>query len=223
MGAWLRINALRPGAFDLPETQTVDLKRLRELVSTALRLKQSENLAPPGRCWDPDPGISPIVQTALADRQAWLAARPPALYSAGRIGSGKELVRAVVFMHLGARPWKPSWPGQLRCHVSLELMESEFFGHKRGSFLPVPVATSPVLFQAASGGTLFSGMRVADLPKAMQVKLLRAIQEKALRPLGPRTGRGGGMSRLAVCPHKDLAAEVAAGVSQGSVLPHQCH
>jgi len=92
--------------------------------------------------------------------------------------------------------------------IPSELMESEFFGHKRGSFTGA-VADKPGLFQAASGGTLFLD-EVADLPMAMQVKLLRAIQEKAVRPLGTQQEEAVDV-RLLCATHKDLAAEVAAG------------
>ena len=92
--------------------------------------------------------------------------------------------------------------------IPSELMESEFFGHKRGSFTGA-VADKPGLFQAASGGTLFLD-EVADLPMAMQVKLLRAIQEKAVRPLGTQQEDAVDV-RLLCATHKDLAAEVAAG------------
>ena len=92
--------------------------------------------------------------------------------------------------------------------IPSELMESEFFGHRKGSFTGA-VADKPGLFQAANHGTLFLD-EVADLPMAMQVKLLRAIQEKAVRPLGSQREEPIDV-RLLCATHKDLAAEVAQG------------
>ena len=92
--------------------------------------------------------------------------------------------------------------------IPSELMESEFFGHKKGSFSGA-IEDKPGLFQAANGGTLFLD-EVADLPLPMQVKLLRAIQEKAVRAVG---GAQEVMVdvRILCATHKDLASEVAAG------------
>jgi two-component system response regulator PilR (NtrC family) len=87
-------------------------------------------------------------------------------------------------------------------------MESEFFGHRKGSFTGA-VTDKPGLFQAASGGTLFLD-EVADLPMSMQVKLLRAIQEKAVRPLGTQREEPVDV-RLLCATHKDLAVEVTEG------------
>ncbi|MDP4788858.1 MAG: sigma-54 dependent transcriptional regulator, partial [Haliea sp.] len=92
--------------------------------------------------------------------------------------------------------------------IPQELMESEFFGHLKGSFTGAN-RDKLGLFQAAEGGTLFLD-EVADLPLAMQVKLLRAIQEKAVRPVGASAEQTTDV-RLLSATHKDLAAEVAAG------------
>ncbi|MEH6498061.1 MAG: sigma-54 dependent transcriptional regulator [Pseudoalteromonas distincta] len=198
------INALKAGAFDFL-TKPVDLKRLRELVSTALRLNQSEKPIAPQDDADPILGISPpIVQ--LRSQIAKLARSQAPLYISGESGSGKELVARRIHT-LGARAMEAFVP--VNCGaIPSELMESEFFGHKRGSFTGA-VADKPGLFQAASGGTLFLD-EVADLPMAMQVKLLRAIQEKAVRPLGTQQEEAVDV-RLLCATHKDLAAEVAAG------------
>jgi two-component system response regulator PilR (NtrC family) len=92
--------------------------------------------------------------------------------------------------------------------IPSELMESEFFGHEKGSFTGA-VAAKQGLFQAAEGGTLFLD-EVADLPLSMQVKLLRAIQEKAVRAVGSATEHGIDV-RILSATHKDLSAEVSAG------------
>src|SRR5690606_1398559 len=92
--------------------------------------------------------------------------------------------------------------------IPSELMESEFFGHRKGSF--TGASDHKVgLFQAAHGGTLFLD-EVADLPLQMQVKLLRAIQEKSIRPVGSQNEQAVDI-RLLSATHKDLAKEVAAG------------
>ena len=92
--------------------------------------------------------------------------------------------------------------------IPSELMESEFFGHKKGSFTGA-IEDKQGLFQAANGGTLFLD-EVADLPLPMQVKLLRAIQEKAVRAVGGQQEVVVDV-RILCATHKDLAAEVAAG------------
>lgn len=105
----------------------------------------------------------------------------PVLIS-GSSGSGKELAARLIH-ELGPRSDHPFVP--VNCGaIPTELMESEFFGHRRGSFTGAN-ADKEGLFQAADGGTLMLD-EVADLPLHMQVKLLRAIQEKAVRPIGAR-------------------------------------
>ena len=200
------ISALKAGAFDFL-TKPVDLQRLRELVSNALRLSSGNTEQSNTTQGEADPilGVSPpIVQ--LRSQIAKLARSQAPLYISGESGSGKELVARRIHA-LGARAEQPFVP--VNCGaIPSELMESEFFGHKRGSFTGA-TADKPGLFQAASGGTLFLD-EVADLPMAMQVKLLRAIQEKAVRPLGTQQEEAVDI-RLLCATHKDLAAEVAAG------------
>lgn len=198
------ISALKAGAFDFL-TKPVDLRRLRELVSNALSLSQVQQASEPGQAADPILGVSPpIVQ--LRAQIGKLARSQAPLYISGESGSGKELVARRIHA-LGARADQAFIA--VNCGaIPSELMESEFFGHKRGSFTGA-IADKPGLFQAASGGTLFLD-EVADLPMTMQVKLLRAIQEKAVRPLGTQQEEAVDI-RLLCATHKDLAAEVAAG------------
>ncbi|UJJ32411.1 sigma-54-dependent transcriptional regulator [Halopseudomonas maritima] len=197
------INALKAGAFDFL-TKPVDLGRLRELVAAALKLNQP---ASPSQPSDEDPilGISPPIERLR--RQIGKLARSQApLYISGESGSGKELVARRIHA-LSPRAEQPFVP--VNCGaIPSELMESEFFGHRKGSFTGA-VADKPGLFQAANHGTLFLD-EVADLPMAMQVKLLRAIQEKAVRPLGSQREEAIDV-RLLCATHKDLAAEVAQG------------
>src|SRR5690554_345966 len=198
------ISALKSGAFDFV-TKPVDLQRLRELVNSALRLTRPPEQAATPADDDPILGISPPIQQ-LRKQIAKLARSEAPLYISGESGSGKELVARRIH-ELGPRACHPFVP--VNCGaIPSELMESEFFGHRKGSFTGA-VADKPGLFQAAAGGTLFLD-EVADLPLAMQVKLLRAIQEKAVRPVGTQQEQPVNV-RLLCATHKDLAVEVAEG------------
>lgn len=195
------ISALKAGAFDFV-TKPVDLNRLRELVSTALRLRPSTPEVPSDSRLL---GNSPPMKT-LRKQIGKLARSQAPVYISGESGSGKELVARLIHEQ-GARAERPFVP--VNCGaIPSELMESEFFGHKKGSFSGA-IEDKPGLFQAANGGTLFLD-EVADLPLPMQVKLLRAIQEKTVRVVG---GAQEVMVdvRILCATHKDLASEVAAG------------
>jgi two-component system response regulator PilR (NtrC family) len=195
------IGALKAGAFDFL-TKPVDLNRLRELVATALRLRAPVAEAPVDNRLL---GSSPPMKV-LRKQIGKLARSQAPVYISGESGSGKELVARLIHEQ-GPRNEKPFVP--VNCGaIPSELMESEFFGHKKGSFSGA-IEDKPGLFQAANGGTLFLD-EVADLPLPMQVKLLRAIQEKAVRAVG---GAQEVMVdvRILCATHKDLAAEVAAG------------
>jgi two-component system response regulator PilR (NtrC family) len=196
------INALKAGAFDFL-TKPVDLGRLRELVATALRIRSGEG--------DEGPvdtrllGESPPMKALRSQIQKLARSQAP-VYISGESGSGKELVARLIHEQ-GPRSEKPFVP--VNCGaIPSELMESEFFGHKKGSFTGA-IEDKQGLFQAADGGTLFLD-EVADLPLAMQVKLLRAIQEKAIRSVGGQQEVVVDV-RILCATHKDLAAEVAAG------------
>ncbi|WP_044872169.1 sigma-54 dependent transcriptional regulator [Pseudomonas sp. LFM046] len=196
------VNALKAGAFDFV-TKPVDLGRLRELVSTALRLSAPEEDEAPvdGRLLGTSPPMS-----ALRKQIQKLARSQAPVYISGESGSGKELVARLIHEQ-GPRADRPFVP--VNCGaIPSELMESEFFGHKKGSFTGA-VEDKQGLFQAANGGTLFLD-EVADLPLPMQVKLLRAIQEKAVRAVGGQQEVVVDV-RILSATHKDLAAEVAAG------------
>ncbi|MGX5220801.1 sigma-54-dependent transcriptional regulator [Pseudomonas segetis] len=195
------INALKSGAFDFL-TKPVDLGRLRELVTTALRIQAADGKEVPvdSRLL----GDSPPMRT-LRKQIHKLARSQAPVYISGESGSGKELVARLIHEQ-GPRAEQPFVP--VNCGaIPSELMESEFFGHKKGSFTGA-VEDKQGLFQAANGGTLFLD-EVADLPLAMQVKLLRAIQEKAVRTVGGQHEVVVDV-RILCATHKDLAAEVAA-------------
>lgn len=196
------IGALKAGAFDFL-TKPVDLARLRELVNTALKLRSPNpnELTVDSRLL----GASPPMNI-LRKQIGKLARSQAPVYISGESGSGKELVARLIHEQ-GPRHEQPFVP--VNCGaIPSELMESEFFGHKKGSFTGA-TEDKPGLFQAANGGTLFLD-EVADLPLPMQVKLLRAIQEKAIRSVGGSKEVVVDV-RILCATHKDLASEVAAG------------
>ena len=126
------------------------------------------------------------------------------VHISGESGTGKELVARMIHGS-GPRAEGPFVP--VNCGaIPSELMESEFFGHKRGSFTGA-VADKTGLFQSAEGGTLFLD-EVADLPLHMQVKLLRVIQEKTVRPIGEQRETPIDV-RILSATHKNLADLVA--------------
>jgi len=169
------VAALKAGAFDYL-AKPVGLEQLRALVKSALRLPDggAEN----------DPlqsliGDSPSMQQVRAMIEKLARSQAP-IYISGESGSGKELAARLIH-NRSARSGSPFVP--VNCGAIPEnLMESEFFGYRKGAFTGAD-GDREGFFQAASGGTLFLD-EVADLPLLMQVKLLRAIQEKRVRKVG---------------------------------------
>jgi two-component system response regulator PilR (NtrC family) len=193
------VEALKAGAFDFV-SKPVDLKVLRGLVNTALRL--SERPRKPAHTLI---GHSPVMAATRATI-AKLARSQAPVYISGESGTGKELAARMIHEQ-GPRSDRPFVP--VNCGaIPHELMESEFFGHKKGSFTGA-VADKPGLFRAADGGTLFLD-EVADLPIHMQVKLLRAIQEKSVRPVGEHREVPVDV-RILSATHRDLDALVRDG------------
>lgn len=192
------VTALKAGAFDFV-SKPVDLENLRNLVRTALKLRSDR---PAGGA--PRPEATPRTASTDAKRReqalsrmigesaaiervrrtvAKLARSQAPVMISGDSGSGKELAAQLIH-ELGPRTDGPFIA--VNCGaIPTELMESEFFGHVKGSFTGADTDKDG-LFQAANGGTLFLD-EVADLPLNMQVKLLRAIQEKSVRPIGARS------------------------------------
>ncbi len=196
------VQALKAGAFDFV-SKPVDLQLLRNLVHGALSLgaRAERDL----RTRDPLLGDSAIMQT-IRSTIAKLARSQAPVYVSGESGTGKELVANLIHAK-GPRGDKPFVP--VNCGaIPSELMESEFFGHRKGSFTGA-ISDKQGLFQAADGGTLFLD-EVAELPLHMQVKLLRAIQEKAVRPVGEQNEIPIDV-RVLSATHKDLAKLVDAG------------
>lgn len=196
------VEALKAGAFDFV-SKPVNLDLLRSLVDTALNLKPLEN-----RTDIDSPRLlgKTGAMIALKKQISKLARSQAPIYISGESGSGKELVARSIHEN-GPHASGPFIP--VNCGaIPSELMESEFFGHTKGSFTGA-IADKEGLFQAANGGTLFLD-EVADLPLPMQVKLLRGIQEKAIRPIGSQQELAVDV-RILSATHKDLAAEVEEG------------
>ncbi|HEB94223.1 MAG TPA: sigma-54-dependent Fis family transcriptional regulator [Gammaproteobacteria bacterium] len=197
------IRALKAGAFDFV-SKPVDLHILRNLVNTALKVSESHPRLD-RRSRNELLGDSEAMQRTRATIAKVARSQAP-IYISGESGTGKELVARLIH-NKGPRTNQPFVP--VNCGaIPDELMESEFFGHKKGSFTGA-VADKDGLFQAADGGTLFLD-EVADLPLQMQVKLLRAIQEKAVRPVGSATEQSVDV-RILSATHKNLAALVEDG------------
>jgi two-component system response regulator PilR (NtrC family) len=167
------ILALKSGAFDFL-TKPVDLGLLRTLVKSALQLSKKSFKAKQQLVGD-----SKIMRDVRASITKLARSQAP-IYISGETGTGKELAARMIHEY-GPRAGKLFVP--VNCGaIPQELMESEFFGHIKGSFTGA-ISNKEGLFQAAGGGTLFLD-EIAELPPNMQVKLLRAVQEKTIRPIG---------------------------------------
>ncbi|MBF0218211.1 MAG: sigma-54-dependent Fis family transcriptional regulator [Gammaproteobacteria bacterium] len=196
------ITALKAGAFDFVN-KPVNLHTLRELVNNALKLHQQQSdrsFTTPQLLGD----SATIVQLRKTIDKLSRSQAP--IFISGESGTGKELVARLIHQH-GPRAGAPFVP--VNCGaIPAELIESELFGHTRGAFTGAQSERSG-LFQAAHGGTLFLD-EVADLPLAMQVKLLRAIQERKIRPVGAEQEIAVDV-RLLSATHQDLAQMVKQG------------
>jgi len=202
------VTALKAGAFDFI-AKPVDLDDLRNIVRSALRIGGSEKTG--AAPVDDGPASSRMLGKSVAIQQvrdmiAKLARGQAPVYISGDSGTGKELAARLIH-DLGPRASQPFVP--VNCGaIPEQLMESEFFGHKKGSFTGA-VQDKAGLFQAADGGTLFLD-EVGDLPIPMQVKLLRAIQEKSVRPVGTQAEIKVNV-RILSATHKDLMQLVEEG------------
>ena len=192
------VQALKLGAFDFI-SKPLDLANLRNIVENALKVdtasgQESQLL-----------GDSSTMHELreMVDR---VARSQAPVHISGESGTGKELVARLIH-DSGPRADGPFVP--VNCGaIPAELMESEFFGHRKGSFTGA-VSDKTGLLQSAEGGTLFLD-EIADLPLAMQVKLLRVIQEKTVRPVGASQEEAVD-ARILSATHKSLANMVAAG------------
>jgi two-component system response regulator PilR (NtrC family) len=221
------VESLKSGAFDYL-TKPVDLKQFRAVVSAALQARPTppagsapaaaaERGSPPAATANDTPspngaaalcrlvGDSPAMR-AVKQRIAKVARSMAPVLVQGESGTGKELVATALHAcsHRGSGPFVP-----VNCGAIPEnLLEAEFFGARKGSYTGA-VQDREGFFQAARGGTLFLD-EIGDLPLAMQAKLLRAIQERRVRPLG-ETHEEPVDVRIISATHEDLAAEVQAG------------
>jgi two-component system response regulator PilR (NtrC family) len=192
------VRALKLGAFDFI-SKPVDLQDLRKLVDSAMRLGTAGT------------GEATLLGESEAINNvrrmiAKVARSQAPVHITGESGTGKELVARMIHEQ-GSRQALPFVP--VNCGaIPSELMESEFFGHKKGSFTGA-VSDKPGLFQTAEGGTLFLD-EIADLPLSMQVKLLRVIQEKTVRPIG-QTNEVPVDVRILSATHKNLDQLVRSG------------
>lgn len=197
------VSALKAGAFDYL-TKPISLKQLRPVIEFALKLS-SQSSSNTTNTLDMIGNSEPIqyvraMITKLARSQA-------PVYISGESGSGKELAAKLIHSNSSRRDGAFI---AVNCGAIPEnLMESEFFGYKKGAFTGAN-QDKEGLFQAASGGTLFLD-EVADLPLPMQVKLLRAIQEKKVRMVGGNNEEVVDV-RIISATHKNLSEMMDAGL-----------
>ena len=208
----LAIEALKLGAFDFVN-KPLELPRLRQLVENALKVVSQDNSIKTENTLSPEQqlldsrliGNAEVMQT-LKKTILKLARSQAPVFLSGASGTGKEVVARLIH---DLSPRRDGSFVPVNCGaIPSELMESEFFGHKKGSFTGA-VADKLGLFQQANGGTLFLD-EVADLPLPMQVKLLRAIQEKTVRAIGDTKELPVDI-RILSATHKDLNQLVATG------------
>lgn len=208
----LAIEALKLGAFDFVN-KPLELPRLRQLVENAIKVIHQDNevqaapeCSPEQKMLDSRLIGNSAVMHPLKNTILKLARSQAPVFLSGASGTGKEVVARLIH---DLSPRRDSSFVPVNCGaIPSELMESEFFGHKKGSFTGA-VADKQGLFQQANGGTLFLD-EVADLPLAMQVKLLRAIQEKTVRAIGD-TKEVPVDIRILSATHKDLSQLVQDG------------
>ena len=200
------VRALKLGAFDFV-SKPLDLGILRKLVGSAIKLGSAVDVQTAASLRGPRLLGSSAVMEQLREMIARVARSQAPVHICGESGTGKELVARMIH-ESGARRDGPFVA--VNCGaIPTDLMESELFGHKRGSFTGA-VADKQGLIQSAEGGTLFLD-EVADLPLHMQVKLLRVVQEKTIRRVGEAREETVDV-RILSATHKTLADLVAQGL-----------
>jgi len=193
------VQALKLGAFDFI-SKPLDLQNLRNIVQSALKLGEAGSDAGSRLLGD-----SPTMQQ-LREMVRKVARSQAPVHISGESGTGKELVARLIH---DSGPRKDGLFVPVNCGaIPTELMESEFFGHRKGSFTGA-VRDKVGLIETANSGTLFLD-EIADLPLAMQVKLLRVIQEKSVRPVGSSAEEPVD-ARILSATHRNLADMVANG------------
>ena len=200
------VRALKLGAFDFV-SKPLDLGVLRKLVGSAIRLASTGAPDVTSTLRGPRLLGSSQAMEQLREMIARVARSQAPVHICGESGTGKELVARMIHE---TGPRRGGAFVAVNCGaIPTELMESELFGHKRGSFTGA-VADKKGLVQSAEGGTLFLD-EVADLPLHMQVKLLRVVQEKTVRPVGEAREETVDV-RILSATHKNLADLVAQGL-----------
>ncbi len=193
------VHALKLGAFDFI-SKPLDINNLRSIVRNALKMERPSEQHSARLLGDSKP-----IQT-VREMIGKVARSQAPVHISGESGTGKELVARLIH-ESGPRADAPFVP--VNCGaIPAELMESEFFGHRKGSFTGA-VSDKIGLVRSADSGTLFLD-EIADLPLSMQVKLLRVIQEHAVRPVGASQEETVDV-RILSATHKNLAAMVRAG------------
>lgn len=199
----LAIRALKAGAYDFV-SKPVSLDKLRNLIEHGIQTANSEITELNLSKYQIIGQSEKIVQLCETIRKFARSQAP--VFIEGLSGTGKELVARQIHIQ-GARADAPFIA--VNCGaIPAELMESELFGHIKGSFTGA-ISDNPGLFRAAEGGTLFLD-EIGDLPLAMQVKLLRVIQEKSIRPVGAHEEQNIDV-RIISASHKNLANLVEKG------------
>jgi two-component system response regulator PilR (NtrC family) len=200
------VRALKLGAFDFV-SKPLDLGVLRKLVGSAIKLRAGIDEQTATTLRTPRLLGTSAVMEQLREMIGRVARSQAPVHICGESGTGKELVARMIH-ESGARREGPFVA--VNCGaIPTELMESELFGHRRGSFTGA-VADKKGLVQSAEGGTLFLD-EVADLPLHMQVKLLRVVQEKSVRPVGEAREETVDV-RILSATHKNLPDLVAQGL-----------
>ena len=204
------VAALKAGAFDYL-AKPIKLEQLRPLVMSALKLPRPTHSRRAAIGETPVPGVprllgeSPAIEKAR-DMIGKLARSQAPVYITGESGSGKEVAARLI--HMGSARADAPFVAVNCGAIPENLMESEFFGYKRGAFTGADSDKIGYL-QAAEKGTLFLD-EVGDLPLAMQVKLLRVIQEKKVRPVGDTREEPIDV-RIISATHRSLSEQVDAG------------
>jgi len=199
----LAIKAMKAGAYDFV-SKPVSLEKLRNLIESGLQTSNTTETIDNQTKYQII-GQSKQIKQLTKTIKKFARSQAP-VFIDGQSGTGKELVARQIHAQ-GARSNAPFIA--VNCGaIPSELMESEFFGHLKGSFTGA-IQDNPGLFKAAQGGTLFLD-EIADLPLAMQVKLLRVIQEKSIRPVGAHSEEDIDV-RIISASHKNLSRLVEEG------------
>jgi len=204
------VAALKAGAFDYL-AKPIKLEELRPLVMSALKLAKHPQQRRVATGEVAQPGVPRLIGESAPIQRARemigrLARSQAPVYITGESGSGKEVAARLI--HAGSARADAPFVAVNCGAIPENLMESEFFGYRKGAFTGADNDRAGYL-HAAQKGTLFLD-EVGDLPLAMQVKLLRVIQEKTFRRLGDTVEEATDM-RIISATHRSLAEQVVAG------------